>query len=54
MYEIKDANKTHTVKGEDIDKLFKRATKQGKGAEYVVYFQAYDLTLSCRIEKGMS
>lgn len=38
IYEFKDANKTHTLKGEDLDGLFRRAVRQGKEAKYVILF----------------
>lgn len=50
--EIKDAGKSHTIKGTALLNLFSRATKQGKQAEYVIYFADVDLTLTGRVTKG--
>lgn len=53
VVEIKDANLTHTVKGESLDHLLRRAISQGKDAEYVIYFTAHNLTLTGKITRGM-
>ena len=50
--EVKDAMRTHSIKGSDLLALFRRATRLGKQAEYVVYFTEADLTLTGRITKG--
>lgn len=52
IYEVKDANKSHTVKSVELDNLLRRAIGQGKEAQYVVYFREHDLTMTCIIERG--
>ena len=53
LYELKDAGKSHTIKGTDLEILFKRAVQQGKDAEYIVYFQNTDICLTGKITRGM-
>lgn len=50
--EIKDAGKSHTIKGAALLTLFSRAAKQGKQAEYIIYFADVDLTMTGRVTKG--
>lgn len=38
VYEYKDANKSITLKGKDLEATFKRATAQGRQAMWVVLF----------------
>lgn len=52
LLEIKDANYVHSIKARDLTALFKRATRQGKEAQYIVYFASEDLTLTGVITKG--
>lgn len=52
VLEIKDANKTHSIKGSDLAKLHRRASQQGKNAEYIIYFTDDDLTATLTITKG--
>lgn len=52
VLEIKDAMKSHTLQGAALDKLFRRATRQGKDAKYIVYFTETDLTATLTITKG--
>lgn len=52
VVEFKDAYKTHALKGDDLDKLLRRATQQGKDAEYVVYFNGFDLTATIKVQRG--
>lgn len=52
LLEVKDARRTHTIKGSDLLALFNRATRQKKEAQYVVYFTEADLTITGTITKG--
>lgn len=52
ILEVKDANLVHTISGRDLAALFKRATRKGKRAEYIIYFQGSDVTLTGIITKG--
>jgi len=52
LYEIKDANKTYTIKGSDLRDLWKSAVKQLKEPVFVVYFKEYDITVTMTITKG--
>lgn len=52
QYEVKDANLSHTIKASDLLALWKRAVRQGKEAEYVIYFKSVDLTATLRLTKG--
>lgn len=38
LLEYKDANKTHTLNGEELLLLFKRGAQQGKDARYIIKF----------------
>lgn len=51
--EIKDAGRTHTIKGTDIEAVFIRASRQGKQAEYIIHFADVGITLTGRLTKGM-
>ena len=51
IYEIKDANKSHTLSGADLDALLRRAVAQGKSAEYVVFFRGYDLEATISLKR---
>jgi hypothetical protein len=50
--EYKNVNKTHTIKGVDLDKLFRSAIAQGKEGHYVVYFEEADITLEGELRRG--
>lgn len=52
QYEFKNVSKTHTLKGSDLLALFKRAIRQGKEAEYVIYFENEDLTATVTLQRG--
>ena len=52
LYEIKDANKTYTIKGSEILALWKRANTELKEPVFVVYFTEADLTVTMTITKG--
>ncbi len=52
LYEIKDANKTYTLKGSELQSLWKNAIKQLKDPVFVVYFQDTDITATMTITKG--
>ncbi len=38
LYEIKDANLSHTLSSKDLETLWKNACNQGKDPHYVIYF----------------
>ena len=52
VFEIKDAGRTHTIKGTDLLAVFERAARQGKQGQYVIYFDNVGLTLTGTITKG--
>lgn len=52
LYEIKDARKSHTLKGADLEALRRRAARQGLEGTYIVYFSDLDLTLEGKLYKG--
>lgn len=52
IYEIKDANKTYTIKGSELLALWKRASMELKEPLFVVYFTDADLTVTMTITKG--
>ena len=43
LIEYKDANRTHTLNGQELDDLFRRASRQGRQAIYNIHFRAFDL-----------
>ena len=52
LYEIKDANKTYTLKGSELLSLWKNAIVQMKEPVFVVYFTDSDITATMTITKG--
>lgn len=52
VFEVKDANLSHTLKAKDLEALFRRAARQGKDAKYIVYFGSVGLTAEININKG--
>lgn len=52
VYEDKNVAKTHTIKGEDLNKLFVNAIKQGKDAHYIIYFSEANITLEGELRRG--
>ena len=50
LYEIKDANKTHTIKANEIQALWKEAVLSDKEAVYLIKFP--DFVLYCYPVKG--
>lgn len=52
VYEMKLAKKTHTIKGSDLEIVFKAASSQGKDAMYRIYFEDANLTLEGVIHRG--
>lgn len=51
VYEAKNVAKTHTIKGEDLLKLFIGASQQGKDAIYLVRFEGVGITLEGRVTR---
>ena len=52
QYEFKNVAKTHSLKGKDLLALFRRAVRQGKTAEYVIYFQEDNITATITLTRG--
>ncbi len=52
LYEIKDANKTYTLKGKELEELWRRSALQLKEPVFVIYFTDSDLTATITIKKG--
>lgn len=52
QYEFKNVAASHTLKGRDLNALFIRAIRQGKSAEYVIYFEDADLTATITFQRG--
>lgn len=50
MYEIKDANKSFTLKGIDLDTLWVRAVREGKEPVFIVKY-ANGITATIAITK---
>jgi L-amino acid N-acyltransferase YncA len=50
--EVKDANLSHTLQGKALDALYRRATRQGKQAVYVVVFRASKITATIHIARS--
>ena len=54
MYEIKDANKTYTLKAEELNELWTRAARELKAPEFVVVFKHHGITATMTVTKEMS
>ena len=52
IIEYKNPTKTHTIKGEELEKLLDNAQRQGKDAHYIVYFEGTDITLHGTLRRG--
>lgn len=52
IFEQKTTNKSHTIKGDDLEKLFVNAVKQGKDAVYTIYFRDANVTLEGIVRRG--
>ena len=52
LLEIKDANRSHTIKGAMLDSLYRDAVREGKTPVYVVYFTDSDITVVCHVQRG--
>lgn len=52
LVEVKDANKSHTLKASLLNDLRVKATRQGKDAVYIVTFQDPSLYVECRVRRG--
>lgn len=50
--EVKDANRTYTLKGTELDALLKRAISRDKDATFVVYFREANLTATINVTRG--
>lgn len=52
VFEQKTTVKSHTIKGDDLEKLFVNATRQGKDAVYTIYFRDANVTLEGVVRRG--
>lgn len=52
QYEFKQAKVSHTMKGKELLDLFRRAVRQGKDPEYVIYFEDADITATITLNRG--
>ena len=52
IYEIKDANKTYTIKGKELFALWKRGALELKEPVFVIYFTDSDITATINIKRG--
>lgn len=52
LIECKDANRSFTIKGAYIERLWRTAIKQRRQPIMVVYFSDIDLTVEMTIKKG--
>lgn len=53
MYEIKDANKSYTLKADDLFTLWKRAVQEGKEPVFVVTFMHRGVKATITINREM-
>jgi len=54
LYEIKDANKTYTLKAEELNELWTRAARELKAPEFVVVFKHHGITATMTVTKEIS
>lgn len=54
LYEIKDANKSYTLKAEDLNELWVRAARDVKTPVFIVTFQHHGITATMQITKDMT
>jgi hypothetical protein len=52
VIEAKDVQRTHTLNGRYLDVLYRRATKQGKAAVYVIQFKDAKITATITITRS--
>lgn len=52
LLEVKDANRTYTLKGAELAPLHRRAAQQGKDATFIIYFTEADVTATITVTKG--
>lgn len=52
LIEVKFVGRQHAINGINLKALFQRATRQGKRARYVIYFEDDDLLLTGYVTKG--
>ena len=53
LYEIKDANKTYTLKADDLNTLWVRAARETKEPVFIVTFVQHGITATIQIKKEM-
>ena len=54
LYEIKDANKTYTLKAEELNELWTRAAREVKTPEFIVEFKHRGVTATISITKDLT
>lgn len=52
LYEVKDANEVHSIKGTYLLSLLRDALRQGKEAVYIVYFKKANISIECHVRRG--
>jgi hypothetical protein len=52
LIEVKDAKRTYTLKGMELEDLFVRSTRQNKSAVFIVYFRDADVTATITVARG--
>lgn len=50
--EIKDANKSYSLKGSELNTLLKRAIQRNKDAQFIIYFTEADVTATIHVTRG--
>ena len=53
VYEIKSAKKAHTLRGDYLNRLYERATKQGKEAVMIVVFTDAGIRATITLERDV-
>ena len=51
IFEYKDVAKSHTLKGELLEALFRDAMQQGKKPVYIVTFKNHNIIVECTIKR---
>ena len=52
VIEVKDANLTYSLKASELETVFKRAARQGKEGQFVVYFRSNGIRADITIRRG--
>jgi hypothetical protein len=51
-YEFKSVDRAHTLHGQALLDLFRRAVREGKEAEYVIFFKKANITATITMQRG--